>query len=116
MLSLIPHICWFIIYILRAFHVILNEVNYEWLMIIALYEAILFGFVLAYNYVNTMQSNNELNLKVITLKQQSIDLISMTQIKERRQISNLIHDKFGSQLAYIKNLINTDNTNKFLTR
>jgi signal transduction histidine kinase len=111
MLSFIPHICWFIIYILRAFHVILHEVNYEWLMIIALYEAILFGFVLAYNYVNTMQSNNELNLKVITLKQESIDLISMTQIKERRQVSNLIHDKFGSQLAYIKNLINTDNTN-----
>lgn len=111
MLSLIPHICWFIIYILRAFHVILNEVNYEWLMIIALYEAILFGFILAYNYVNTMQSNNELNLKVITLKQQSIDLISMTQIKERRQISNLIHDKFGSQLAYIKNLLNHEDTN-----
>ena len=110
MLSLIPHICWFIIYILRAFHVILHEVNYEWLMIIALYEAILFGFILAYNYVNTMRSINELNAKVISLKQQSIDLISMTQVKERRQIANIIHDKFGSQLAYIKNLLNNHDT------
>ena len=106
-LSFVPHLLWFITYILRSFQVIMHEVNYEWLLIIALYEAVLFGFILAYNYVSTFRHNNELNLKVIALKQESIEMISKTQIKERRQIANVIHDKFGSQLAYIKNLMDT---------
>jgi signal transduction histidine kinase len=44
-------------------------------------------------------------LQLIKIQQESIDLIDKTQIRERRKIANIIHDSVGSQLAYIKNLI-----------
>jgi signal transduction histidine kinase len=112
-LSFLPHLIWFLVYILRALQIALfHEMNYEWLLIIALYEAVLFGFILAINYIDTFHYNNKLNLQLIKIQQESIDLIDKTQIRERRKIANIIHDSVGSQLAYIKNLIDLGDKNQ----
>ena len=112
-LSFFPHLVWFLVYILRSLQLSdFHELNYEWLLFIALYEAVLFGFILALNYIETFKINNNLNLELIKIQEESIELISKTQVRERRKIANIIHDSVGSQLAYIKNLIDIGDKNQ----
>ncbi len=44
-------------------------------------------------------------MEILSEKVKTGEYISNIQIKERQQISNIIHDKFGSQLAHISNLV-----------
>jgi two-component system, sensor histidine kinase LadS len=107
-LSFIPHFVWFIGYILRSFKIVFYEQNFEWLLVIALYEAILFGFILSYNYISTFVKNKELHQEVESIQQQTSEIISTTKISERRSIANLIHDHLGSHLFYLNKLSHSE--------
>ena len=108
-LSFIPHFLWFITYILRSFKIVIYEQNFEWLMTISIYEAFLFGIILGYNYLVTFTSNNQLVHQLNSIETNTQTIISKIQINERRNLSNLIHDKLGNQLALLHQLIENEN-------
>jgi signal transduction histidine kinase len=68
-----------------------------------------FGYVLAKNYIETFQKNNTLTLEILAEKESSIKVISNIQIRERRSIANIIHDKIGSKISYILHLLELKN-------
>jgi len=55
--------------------------------------------------MNTYKENSQLVTDLISERYKTIQVISQTQVRERRSIANLIHDNIGSQLAYIRQLI-----------
>jgi signal transduction histidine kinase len=104
LIAFLPNFIWIIILILKAFKLIPKEANTEWLVYLNIYEISLFGYILIKSYLQTFQINNSLKMEIISEKEKAGEYISNIQIKERQQISNIIHDKFGSQLAHISNL------------
>jgi signal transduction histidine kinase len=77
---------------------------------ISLYEVFLFGYVLSRNYIQIFVKNNELMREVIFEKETSLKAISEVQLRERRNIANIIHDNVGSKIAYIIHLFDMKNT------
>jgi signal transduction histidine kinase len=109
LLSFIPQLMWGLCFILKFLGLIPNDIHTDWLVLVCLYEVLLFGYVLTKNYMDTFQINNTL-IKEITLeKEKSLQAITQVQIRERRSIANIIHDNFGSKLAYILQLIHLKN-------
>ncbi len=109
LLSFFPQIIWGIVIILRSFQLIPKNNIEDWLVIICLYEVLLFGYILTKNYVETLQKNNELIREITAEKENSIQAITQVQIRERRNIANVIHDIFGSKIAYIMHLLELKN-------
>lgn len=107
--AFLPNFIWIIILILKAFKLTPKEANLEWLIYLNIYEISLFGYVLIKNYLQTFQINNDLKLEILSEKEKTNDYITHAQIRERKQISSIIHDKFGSRLAHISNLISLKN-------
>jgi signal transduction histidine kinase len=108
-LAFLPQNLWGLCFILNFFRIISTDVHVDWLMYCCLYEVLLFGYVLTRNYIDTFQKNNGL-IKEITLeKEKSLQAITQVQIRERRSIANIIHDNFGSKLAYVLQLIQLKN-------
>lgn len=108
-LAFLPQNLWGLCFILNFFRIISTDVHVDWLMYCCLYEVLLFGYVLTRNYIDTFQKNNGL-IKEITLeKERSLQAITQVQIRERRSIANIIHDNFGSKLAYVLQLIQLKN-------
>jgi signal transduction histidine kinase len=108
-LAFLPQNLWGLCFILNFFRIISTDVHVDWLMYCCLYEVLLFGYVLTKNYIDTFQKNNGL-IKEITLeKERSLQAITQVQIRERRSIANIIHDNFGSKLAYVLQLIQLKN-------
>lgn len=70
-----------------------------------MYEVFLFGYVLSKDYVAVFLNNNALIKKNINQKEETLQAITQAQIKERATIANVIHDNFGSKLAYISQLL-----------
>lgn len=109
LLAFFPQILWGVCSILKFFTLIPNDIHTDWLVYICLYEALLFGYVLTKNYMDTFQKNNKLIREIIIEKERSLQAITQVQIRERRSIANVIHDNFGSKLAYILQLIQLKN-------
>lgn len=108
-LAFLPQNLWGLCFILNFFRIISSDIDVDWLMYSCLYEVLLFGYVLTKNYIDTFQKNNRL-IKEITLeKEKSLQAITQVQIRERRSIANIIHDNFGSKLAYVLQLIQLKN-------
>jgi len=105
LIAFLPNFIWIIVFILKAFKLIPKEANTEWLVYLNIYEISLFGYILIKNYLQTFQLNNSLKMEILSEKEKAGEYISNIQIKERQQISNIIHDKFGSQLAHISHLV-----------
>lgn len=105
LLAFLPNFVWIIMLILKAFKLITNEPTLNWLIYLNIYEISLFGFILIKKHLSALQNNRELIFQMNYDKEEKKELISNIQIRERQQISNLIHDKFGSQLAHISNLV-----------
>lgn len=108
-ISFFPQIIWGMGIILRSFQLIPKNIQEDWLVIICLYEVLLFGYILTKNYVETFQKNNELIQEIVAEKEKSIQAITHVQISERRNIANIIHDIFGSKIAYIMHLLELKN-------
>ena len=70
-----------------------------------MYEAVFFGYVLTKNYFETFQKNKELIQQISADNEKSIKAITQAQIRERRTIANIIHDNFGSKIAYVLQLL-----------
>jgi two-component system, sensor histidine kinase LadS len=105
LISFFPHFFWGAIVILNSFQIVSLNIKEDWLVIISLYEVFFFGYVLTRNYLETFQKNNQLIKEITIEKQKSIQIITQVQVKERRDIANIIHDNFGSRIAYIMQLL-----------
>ena len=105
MITFWPHLFWGHAILLRSFKVIQASFPENLLVFVFLYEALLFGYILTNKYMNTHKENSQLVIDLIDERYKTIQVISQTQVRERRSIANLIHDNIGSQLAYIRQLI-----------
>lgn len=109
LLAFFPQSLWGLGIILKSFGFIPKNMHEDALIYICLYEVFLFGYVLAKNYIDTFRENNSLMQEVIWQKENSLHAITQAQIRERRNIANIIHDNLGSKLAYISQLIQLKN-------
>ena len=105
LVAFIPQLVWATSIILKSFNIIPYKLHEDWLVIISLYEVFLFGYILAISYIETFQKNNTLIKDIIVEKEKSFHAITQAQIRERRNIANLIHDNLGSKIAYITHLL-----------
>jgi signal transduction histidine kinase len=105
LLTFWPHLAWGHAILLRSFKVIEASFPENLLVIVFLYESLLFGYILTNKYLNTYKENSQLVTDLLHERDKTIQVISQTQVRERRSIANLIHDNIGSQLAYIRQLI-----------
>ena len=105
MLTFWPHLFWGHAILLRSFKIIQASFPENLLVFVFLYEALMFGYILTNKYMNTYKENSQLVTDLISERDKTIQVISQTQVRERRSIANLIHDNIGSQLAYIRQLI-----------
>jgi signal transduction histidine kinase len=104
-IGLAPHFIWSTAIILRSFTFISTTVSENWLLFISLYEILFFAGLLIKDYLLHIKSNNTLSVQLIKTNEKSIQDISTTKLSERRKIASLIHDNFGSKLAYISQLV-----------
>lgn len=112
LLAFLPNIVWTVCFILKLFKLIAYDASTDWLVIINLYEVFLFGYVLTKNYMDTFVRNNTLIQEIVIEKEKSLETITQTQIRERRNIANIIHDNFGSKIAYILQLLQLKNVSR----
>ena len=105
LLTFWPHLFWGHAILLRSFKVIEASFPENLLVFVFLYEALFFGYILTTMYMNTYKENSQLVTDLINERDKTIQVISQTQVRERRSIANQIHDNIGSQLAYIRQLI-----------
>ncbi len=105
LLAFLPHFIWGMAIILKTFETIPNYIHEDALIYICLYEVMLFGYVLTKNYIETFHKNNQLMHDILVEQENSLQAITLAQIRERRNIANIIHDKLGSKIAYILQLI-----------
>lgn len=109
LLSFSPQLIWAIIHFLKTYKVIHDNLFQDWLVFFCLYEVFLFGYVLTQNYIATFIKNNQLNNAVIVEKENTLQTITQTQIRERRNIANILHDDLGSKIAHIGQLLQLNN-------
>lgn len=109
LIAFVPQFAWGAGIILKTFEFIPKNLNEDWLVINSLYEVFLFGYILTKNYIDTFQKNKELIEEITIEKEKSIKAITQVQIRERRNISNIIHDNLGSKIAYISHLLQLEN-------
>ena len=109
LIAFFPQLIWGLGIILKSFQLIPKNLHEDWLVIISMYEIFLFGFVLTKNYFDMFLKNNELNQEIMIEKEKFIQVITQVQIRERRNIANIIHDNLGSKIAYISHLLKLKN-------
>ena len=109
LIAFLPHFVWGTIFVLKSFSIIQGDFHEDWVVYIGLYDVLFFGYVLTKNYIETFQINNALNLEILAEKESSIKVITQVQIRERRTISNIIHDNLGSKIAYLIHLLELKN-------
>lgn len=109
LLAFAPQFVWGACLILKTFEIIPKSLGDNWMLFISLYEVFLFGYVLSRNYIDIFLKNNELIQQVILEKESSIRAISEVQLRERRNIANIIHDNVGSKIAHIIHLFDMKN-------
>ena len=109
LLAFAPQLFWGACLILRSFEIIPRSLGDNWMVFASLYEVFLFGYVLSRNYIEIFLKNNELMREVILEKESSLKTISEVQLRERRNIANIIHDKVGSKIAHVIHLFDMKN-------
>ncbi len=109
LLAFAPQLAWGGCLILRTFEIIPYSLGDDWMVFASLYEVFLFGAVLSRNYVEVFLRNTELMQEVIVEKENSLRTINHVQLRERRNIANIIHDNVGSKIAHIIHLFDMKN-------
>lgn len=110
LLAFAPQLVWGGTLILESFNIIPYALGGDWMVFASLYEVFLFGAVLSRNYVEVFLKNTELMQEVILEKENSLRTINHVQLRERRNIANIIHDNVGSKIAHIIHLFDMKNT------
>lgn len=105
LLSFLPHVLWALSIIFTAFNLIDLGFKIDWLVFIMLYEMSLFGWILFSDYIEAYKRSNELQLVVIENERNMIEISEKIRLKERRQLSNLLHDKLSADIATTMHLI-----------
>ena len=108
--AFLPHFLWGNYFVLKSFSIITVDFHEDCVVYIGLYEVLFFGYVLTTKYIETFQKNNALNLEILAEKENSIKVITQVQIRERRNIANIIHDNLGSKIAHVLQLFKLNNT------
>lgn len=108
LLAFAPHFTWAISIILKAFGILEKDLKTDWIIWISIYEVFFFGFILGRKYVQTFRNHNRLIQEIVLEKERSIQAISLAEIKQRKQVANIIHDNFGSKLAHISHLLESN--------
>ncbi len=109
LLAFAPQLAWGGCLILRTFEIIPYSLGDDWMVFASLYEVFLFGAVLSRNYIEVFLKNTELMREVILEKENSLRTINHVQLRERRNIANIIHDNVGSKIAHIIHLFDMKN-------
>lgn len=105
---ILPHICWVILSVLSetisgSHHI--HSLSFSWLHT---YDTLFFGIILFEDYYVSAKKNIE-KAKILNYERKQIFKISESaQLKERRNFANLLHDKFGNQLAHMGILAELD--------
>ena len=71
----------------------------DFLAISALFEAFLFGVLLANNYVQAFRNERKLQHALIAAQEATVHVALETQLRERTTIAHALHDQFGGTLA-----------------
>lgn len=103
--AFLPMILWVVVFILSVFGFLPREPKADWLAFGSLYEVFLFGFILARNYIAAFQEESRLQKIIVLQKEEALKLVNKVQIKERIELSHLIHDKFGSSLYAVRAML-----------
>lgn len=109
LLAFAPQLAWGGCLILKTFEIIPYALGDSWMIFASLYEVFLFGAVLSRNYVEVYLKNTQLMQEVILEKENSLRTINHVQLRERRNIANIIHDNVGSKIAHIMHLFDMKN-------
>lgn len=109
LLAFAPQLIWGACLILKTFALIPRSLGDNWMLFASLYEVFLFGYVLSRNYIDVFLKNNELMQEAIFQKESSIKAINDVQLRERRNIANIIHDNVGSKIAHVIHLFDMKN-------
>lgn len=108
LLAFAPHFTWAISIIFKAFGILDKDLKTDWIIWISIYEVFFFGFILGRNYVQTFRNHNRLIQEIVLEKEKSLQAISQAEINQRKQVANIIHDNFGSKLAHISHLLESN--------
>lgn len=109
LLAFAPQLVWGGCLILKTFELIPFSLGDDWMIFASLYEVFLFGAVLSRNYIEVFLKNTQLMQEVIVEKENSLRTINHVQLRERRNIANIIHDNVGSKIAHIIHLFDMKN-------
>jgi signal transduction histidine kinase len=109
-IAFLPHVVWGFSIILVAFRVIETALKLDWIIVISIYEVFVFGYLLTKDFFEAFRMNERLAEDIVRERQTSLVAIETTQIRERRELANYIHDKLGSRLAHISHLVAMNNS------
>ncbi len=109
-IAFLPHLVWGFSIILVAFRVLETALKLDWIIVISIYEVFVFGYLLTKDYFEAFRMNERLAEDIVKERQTSLVAIETTQIRERRELANYIHDRLGSRLAYISHLVALNNS------
>ena len=103
--SFFPHILWGLHMILNSFQIIEVDLSKNWISLIILYEMMLFGGLLIRDYVDAFKRNLILQEQLLLEESNAIIAIDHARIKERRLLSDILHDKIGVLIARTMHLL-----------
>lgn len=103
-ISFIFHFIWQVVSLLIAFKIFPDRFKLDWFVYVSVFQAILFGYLLAKNYIDSFLQKIKLEKEIIAERDRSIQIISKSQIAERKKIANILHDNFGVKIAQIMHL------------
>ena len=97
--SFIPHIAWGLYIVFHAaglfpFPLSLGNIN-----LVIMYEMAFFGWLIIKDYIEAFRKNKMLQEKILADEKETLHFIELARIKERRQVSELLHDKIGVDIA-----------------
>lgn len=110
--SFLPSVLWGISLILNIAGLGAYLKGFDWINWIIAYEMILFGWLLIKDYVLTIESNTLLEEKIIHTEKTTNKNIESARLKERRQISDLLHDKISTDVARTMQSLDLDEVAK----
>ena len=109
-IAFLPHLVWGFSIILVAFRVLETALKVDWIIVISIYEVFVFGYLLTKDFFEAYRMNERLAEDIVKERQTSLVAIENTQIRERRELANYIHDRLGSRLAHISHLVAMKNS------
>lgn len=95
-----PHLIWGLNMILFLFNLVQKPIKTDWLSWLIIYEMFFFGWILIKDYVRAFQKNKALQQRIIQEERMSILSIEKARLKERMQVSELLHDKISMDIAH----------------